>query len=317
MSEIYRVLKPGAYAAVFVAKKTYDLLCISMRLAGFEIKDQLQWIHSQGSAKSRSSMVSGQDFRTDVRAKYEPIVLAQKPIMGATIKENLKRFGAGGLSSKTILGEFYAGDLIIDGSPESISAIHSKKNGVAFCSPLLDGQYDSAIYASKPQEKEKRLWLDGCGVGKWDKEQKKTNGFVNQNEAAEYNFHPTRKPILLMSHLVRLLTNEGATILDCYAGSGTTGVSAALNNRNFIGIDLDPNYLEISKHRIWNALERLKNPKADDYRYFCHFIDPEIIKRQEVELREKILSGEADFSERLVYQHLFSALAWISEKKAA
>jgi 16S rRNA G966 N2-methylase RsmD len=120
-----------------------------------------------------------------------------------------------------------------------------------------------------------------------------------------------------MSHLVRFLTNEGATILDCYAGSGTIGVSAALNNRNFIGIDLDPNYLEISKHRIWNALERLKNPKNDDYRYFCHFIDPEIIKKQKLKLRRKILSGEADFSERLVYQHLFSALAWISEKKAA
>ncbi len=317
MREVYRTLKPGGYAAVFCAKKTYDLLCISMRLAGFIIKDQLQWVHSQGTAKTKEAIINGQDVRGDLRAKYEPIVLAQKPMIESSLKDNVERFGAGGLSSKTILGEFYAGDIISDGSPESIKAIQGQLNGVALCPSLLDGDYDSAICVSKPSNKEKRLWLDGCGVGKWDDVQKNSNAFINQNEAAEYNFHPTKKPILLMSYLVRLLTNEGAIVLDSYAGSFTTGVAAALNNRNFIGVDISPAFVEIGKHRIWNALDRRDNPKTDDYKYFCKFIDSEIIKKQELELREKILSRTATFAERLIYSQLISALSDSGKNRAA
>jgi len=50
--EVYRVLKPGGYALVFGGTRTYDLLCISLRLAGFRIVDQLAWVHSSGFPKS-------------------------------------------------------------------------------------------------------------------------------------------------------------------------------------------------------------------------------------------------------------------------
>jgi DNA modification methylase len=46
--EVFRVLKPGGHLVAFASTRTYDLMAISLRLAGFEIRDQLCWLHSQG-----------------------------------------------------------------------------------------------------------------------------------------------------------------------------------------------------------------------------------------------------------------------------
>ena len=62
--------------------------------------------------------------------------------------------------------------------------------------------------------------------------------------------HLTMKPITLMEHLVNLFTKEDDTVLDCFMGSGTTGVACKNSNRNFIGIELDENYYKIAKERI-------------------------------------------------------------------
>ncbi len=68
------------------------------------------------------------------------------------------------------------------------------------------------------------------------------------------NNHPTVKPIALMEYLVKLVSKEGATILDPFLGSGTTGIAAKNTNRNFIGIELDKDYFEIAKKRIDNTI---------------------------------------------------------------
>ena len=54
----------------------------------------------------------------------------------------------------------------------------------------------------------------------------------------------------LMEYLVTLASREGATILDPFMGSGTTGVACKNLNRNFIGIELDKDYYEIAQKRI-------------------------------------------------------------------
>lgn len=64
------------------------------------------------------------------------------------------------------------------------------------------------------------------------------------------HFHPTQKPIGLMEYLVRTYTNEGDTVLDNTMGSGTTGVACVNTNRNFIGIERDPDYFAIAERRI-------------------------------------------------------------------
>ena len=64
-------------------------------------------------------------------------------------------------------------------------------------------------------------------------------------------FHPTQKPVALMEDLVKTYTNEWETVLDFTMWSGSTGVWAVNTNRKFIGIELDKNYFNIAKERIW------------------------------------------------------------------
>ena len=62
--------------------------------------------------------------------------------------------------------------------------------------------------------------------------------------------HPTQKPVALFEYLIKTYTNEGDLVLDNCMGSGTTGVSCKNLNRNFIGIELDPDYFKIAEKRI-------------------------------------------------------------------
>jgi DNA modification methylase len=64
------------------------------------------------------------------------------------------------------------------------------------------------------------------------------------------NTHPTVKPIELMRHLVRLVTPPGGTVLDPFTGSGTTGVAAALEGLEFIGVEREREYVAIARARI-------------------------------------------------------------------
>jgi site-specific DNA-methyltransferase (adenine-specific) len=65
-----------------------------------------------------------------------------------------------------------------------------------------------------------------------------------------FGSHPTQKPLELLKRLIALCTLEGDTVLDPFCGSGTTGVACVLLGRNFIGIDLDQSYLELTAKRI-------------------------------------------------------------------
>lgn len=62
--------------------------------------------------------------------------------------------------------------------------------------------------------------------------------------------HPTQKPVALFEYLIKTYTNEGDTILDNCAGSGTTGIAARNLKRNFILIEKEPEYIEIINKRL-------------------------------------------------------------------
>jgi site-specific DNA-methyltransferase (adenine-specific) len=72
----------------------------------------------------------------------------------------------------------------------------------------------------------------------------------------EHNIkHPTVKPLLLMDRLIELTTFEGQTILDPFAGSGSTLLSAKRLKRNFIGIEIDKDYYDIIQYRLNQPFE--------------------------------------------------------------
>ena len=68
--------------------------------------------------------------------------------------------------------------------------------------------------------------------------------------------HPTQKPLDLMRYLVRTYTDAGDTVLDCCFGSGTTGVAAVMERRQFVGIERDEGYFQMATNRLLKATPR-------------------------------------------------------------
>jgi site-specific DNA-methyltransferase (adenine-specific) len=64
------------------------------------------------------------------------------------------------------------------------------------------------------------------------------------------NYNPCVKPILLLNYLLSLGTRPNDVVLDCYFGSGTTGIACQMLKRHFIGIEIDRGYCEIAKGRL-------------------------------------------------------------------
>ena len=75
--------------------------------------------------------------------------------------------------------------------------------------------------------------------------------------------HPTQKPLSLMSRIILASTKQGDKVLDPFCGSGTTGIAANLLERNFVGIEREWEYVEMSQRRR----QEIDNPLiADNYR---------------------------------------------------
>ena len=80
---------------------------------------------------------------------------------------------------------------------------------------------------------------------------------LNQSDKKKYG-HPTVKPQAILENLVVNSSQEGEVVLDCFMGSGSTGVACLNTNRNFIGIELDEGYFNIAQNRIEEATNKIK-----------------------------------------------------------
>ena len=74
------------------------------------------------------------------------------------------------------------------------------------------------------------------------------------------NLHPTQKPVALFEYLTKTYTNEGETVLDFAAGSGTSGFACEHLNRKWIMIEKEEKYCEIAAKRIEQELQQTKLP---------------------------------------------------------
>jgi site-specific DNA-methyltransferase (adenine-specific) len=75
----------------------------------------------------------------------------------------------------------------------------------------------------------------------------------------KFGKHPTQKPEDLLKRIVLASTNKGDLILDPFTGSSTTGIAAYLLGRQFIGIDTDSKFLDLSIKRFEELDRNLKN----------------------------------------------------------
>lgn len=107
--------------------------------------------------------------------------------------------------------------------------------------------YESIVVAHAPG---KSKWNGGGKIGVYD--------VLRNHNGGEPFDHPTQKPLELMERLVRDFTDPGDTIVDPFAGSGTTGVAALRLGRKFIGWERDPKYHAIAVKRLSAAREQLE-----------------------------------------------------------
>jgi len=136
------------------------------------------------------------------------------------------------------------------------------------------------FYVPKVSKKERNLGLDDFEEkemphGVQDKCGKCNKQFLAPNNSQcvceeperlnnkKKNIHPTVKPINLLTYLVRLITPQNGIVMDCYMGSGSTGIAALLEGFQFIGMEMDEEYFNIAEARIdsWEQYKDLIKTK--------------------------------------------------------
>jgi len=154
-------------------------------------------------------------------------------------------------------------------SEEEKQALIKELDGLK--TPQLKPQIEPMVLAQKPKE--------GTFVENWKKHKV---GLVNTNESLDGMFpgtvmevskqarrnetggkveHMTVKPVCLISHLIKLFTRAGQTVLDPFLGSGSHGVAAMETNRKFVGFEIEKKYYDVAAGRMASLLQR--NPSTE------------------------------------------------------
>jgi site-specific DNA-methyltransferase (adenine-specific) len=133
--EALRVLKPGGHLIAFSGSRTYHRMAVAIEDAGFEIRDQIQWIYGSGFPKSHNLKGDWQGWGTALKPAHEPMVLARKPIVGI-VANNVLTYGVGALN---IDGSRVEGKL--EGDPNRFA----KTDGGSFNTSLALENHDAPV----------------------------------------------------------------------------------------------------------------------------------------------------------------------------
>lgn len=327
-SECLRVLKPGGHLIAFGGSRTYHRLAVAIEDAGFEIRDQLQWLYGSGFPKSldiskaldkqagaapkspnadkwkpgsrgaapkhgtgwgtepttphnwEPATAAAQQWNgwgTALKPAHEPAVLARKPFRGS-IAGNVYNWGTGALNINgcRIPGPAWYRVDESTATPRNMWAGKGKQPyndmntaGRWPANVIIDetawamidettGGASRFYYTAKSSKEEREAGLHYMRVSLKPNtlHMAETPEHYGHYSSARANNHPTVKPVDLMRYLIRLITPPGGVVLDPFCGSGSTGCGAVVENMDFIGIDITPEYADIARRRIgWYAGE--------------------------------------------------------------
>jgi site-specific DNA-methyltransferase (adenine-specific) len=343
--ECLRVLKPGGHMLVFAGTRTVDLMGLSVRMAGFEIRDSITWLYGSGFPKSldvskaidkaagaqREAVgdnpnhrpVSGVAYQgvyagrntgnatitapataaarawsgwgTALKPASEPIIVARKPLAG-TVAANVQAHGTGAINvdacrvahaseadliesvNKNRHAQFGSGPGATN-TYGTFTAEHVRDyDGSAGRWPTnvvldehtaaeLDTQSGIRAAGASPAKRAGMGYHGGAQGTSGDRVEFDTGGasrffpvFKYQAKAptkerpkVDGKSHPTVKPLELMRWLVRLVTPPGGTVLDPFAGSGTTGQAAALEGFECVLIEFEADHIPLIEKRLTDA----------------------------------------------------------------
>ncbi len=231
-------------------------------------------IHVMQTAPATPEAKRFNGYGTALKPSYEPCILARKPMIG-TLAENLLEHGTGALNvdgcrfaygDPAWLGPNDRGDGLsrtnnarTQYSPTSFSMAPSERTTFDR-SEMAGGRWPANLYhAAKPSRGEREAGceaLPALSGAETVERSEGSAGLENPRAGAGrtadsvHNVHPTVKPVQAMRWLVRLLTPPGGLCIDPFLGSGTTGIAAALEQRDFIGIEREAEYIAIARARI-------------------------------------------------------------------
>ena len=126
------------------------------------------------------------------------------------------------------------------------------KNFLKFFVPYTKILFLDVPKASK-SERNKGLENFEIPEYRWNK-----GGICQQIKVTKGNFHPTVKPIQLMSYLITLGCSRKGIVLDPFLGSGTTMIASKILCRSCLGIEINPEYCKIAEQRV-NSTKQQKN----------------------------------------------------------
>lgn len=304
-SECLRVLKPGGHLLSFGGTRTYHRMACAIEDAGFEIRDQIQWIYSQGFPKSHNiskaidkklgaerevigkrvhptlknepkvksnayhveTLDSNKNMEswditapaTELSKQYdgwgtalkpanEPIVLARKPLNEKTVVDNIIEWGTGGINVDGSRVRRQENDRFEYGVTGNQTATTGESG--------IFGHYDATSYQPHNEGRFPANIIFNEEAGEeLNKQHKDASKFfycakATKKEKGEFNTHTTVKPIKLMEYLVKMITPIDGVVLDPFAGSGTTLVAARISGFNYIGVEMEEEYVDIANQRI-------------------------------------------------------------------
>lgn len=269
-SQCLRILKPGGYLLAFGGARTYHRMACAVEDAGFEMRDPIAWIFGQGFPKAK----------TNLKPAFEPIAFARKPSKLGVAPLNIdacrvvRRPGDRtdyGLANGAAAGIGYHGldgRTPYDGSDgrwppnvaldESQAAELDKQTGVS-----RDG------VAVQRNGGGQRIFNQGDGLTRADQ------GYGGEGGASRFfpvfryqakaptserprdgeTAHLTVKPLDLMRWLVRLVTPPGGTVLEPFAGSGTTAEACVIEGFQCIAIEREADYMPLIVNRLSKPIQ--------------------------------------------------------------
>ena len=219
---LFKKMKPGAYFLSFSSPRLYHAIAMSCEIAGFEIRDMINWNYTQSMPKGmsishiiekmnlteeeKSKLIDEyKDYKTpQIRSCFEPICVAMKPIGKLTFIQNELQFKTGLLDFSQKVG--------MDNDRVPANIITTEE---------YNESYDKNFLVSKPSKIEK----------------------------GENNTHITVKPLALIEHLIKLFSKKGSLVVDPFLGSGTTALACKNTDRKCFGTELNSEYYKICLDR--------------------------------------------------------------------
>ncbi|NTA79944.1 site-specific DNA-methyltransferase [Agrobacterium tumefaciens] len=279
---VKRVLKPGGYLLAFASTRGFWRMAVAIEDAGFITHPMIAWVFGSGFPKATRLKAEGYDgWRYGGQAlkpAIEPIYMGQKPFSEKTGTANVLLHGTGAVNidgcrvsthESTVrlrtIGDFglvnddgwrptpgingsdmgrWPANLIHDGSDEVLEAFPDAPGQQGDLNDTGRDSPTKTCFGDMAQPKPHAARGDSGSASRF---------FYSAKADADDRIgskHPTVKPVNLMRYLVRLVTPPGGTVLDCFAGTGTTGEAAWREGFNAILIEREPEYQQDIAERM-------------------------------------------------------------------